>query len=273
MRNPFVRLPGCFPPGLAVLSLCLAVLLPVRAIAQLPEDLANQISNPISGLRYLPFQENGDFNMGATGAYRNTLNVQPVVPFALNERWNLITRTIMPIVFQQEMTPGIGDKFGLGDLTTSGFFSPVKESGPMWGIGPALLLPLATSSLLGGGKFGFGPTAVLIWQDEKWTFGALANQIWSFTGDSAREDISSMFLQPTVTRNMGNGTTVTANLEATRDWKHDTWNVPLNVIISKVTMMGVKWVQASGGLRLYLTGPEGSPDWGFRLGLTFLYPK
>jgi len=258
---------------LAVLSLCLALLFPARATAQLPEDLANKLSNPLSSLGYLPFQENGDFNMGPTGAYRNTLNVQPVYPIALNERWNLITRTILPIVFQQEMTAGLGDKFGLGDLTASGFFSPVKESGPMWGIGPAFLLPLATSSILGSGKFGFGPTAVVVWQDERWTFGALANQIWSFTGDSAREDVSSMFLQPSVTRSLGNGASLTANLEATRDWKHDTWNVPLNLVINKVTMWGVKWINVAAGMRVYLTGPEGSPDWGFRLGLTFLYPK
>jgi hypothetical protein len=70
-------------------------------------------------------QKNYDAHLGHRGdGFRYTLNVQPVIPFTLNADWNLITRTIVPVIQQDEIFPGSGNQLGLGDILASQFFSP-----------------------------------------------------------------------------------------------------------------------------------------------------
>jgi hypothetical protein len=161
-------------------------------------DLAKQLSNPIASLISVPFQFNYDRGYGPNDGYKAYINVQPVIPISLNDNWNLISRTILPIASQHDIAGPSGDQFGLGDITQSLFFSPAKptESGITWGAGPVFLLPTATDDLLGGGKWGAGPTAVVLKQDGPWTVGMLVNHIWSFAGAHDRSDVSSTYLQP-----------------------------------------------------------------------------
>ncbi len=166
-------------------------------------DLAKQLQNPISSLISLPFQNNFDVGGGFGGdGFRYTLNVQPVVPISLTKDWNLISRTIVPIVYQNDILPpevlgnDVGDdndQFGLGDVVQSLFFSPAGGK-VTWGVGPVFLLPTATRQVLGAQKFGVGPTAVALTQEGPWTIGMLANHIWSVAGDGDRADVSLTFL-------------------------------------------------------------------------------
>jgi hypothetical protein len=150
------------------------------AHAQNADELAKQLSNPVSSLTSVPFQFNYDDGFGPPGdGDRFLLNVQPVIPASIGEHWNLISRTILPMVSQDDVVPGTGGQSGLGDLTQSLFFSPKAQiaSGWTWGVGPALLVPTATDDLLGSEKWGAGPTAVVLKQSARgWTHGALVNQ-------------------------------------------------------------------------------------------------
>jgi hypothetical protein len=162
------------------------------------EELAKQLANPIASLISVPIQSNVDWNIGpADDGYRITTNIQPVIPFALNDDWNVISRTILPVVYQDEILPGAGDQFGLGDVVQSVFFSPSAPTanGIIWGVGPVFLLPTGTDPLLSAEKWGAGPTAVALTQRGPWTVGGLANHIWSFAGDSSRADVNSTFVQ------------------------------------------------------------------------------
>lgn len=192
------------------------ILLQINSFAQSAEELAKKLSNPIASLISVPFQNNIDFGIGDVQAAKYTLNIQPVVPIKFSDNLNLITRYIVPVISQYNIT-GIGEnQFGLSDAVVSAFFSPV-ESRITWGVGPVFLVPIGTDDYLTTKKFGVGPTAVALYQNKGWTFGGLVNQIWSVAGSEDRPDVSQMFVQPFVTYNWKSGAGVGVNMELTQN--------------------------------------------------------
>jgi len=240
-------------------------------------DLAKKLSNPVAALISVPLQLNENDNIGPVeDGKRWELNVQPVVPISLNKDWNLISRTILPIVSQKDISPGAGSQSGLGDIVQSVFFSPKAPTarGWIWGAGPAFLLPTGTDDLLSTRKWGAGPTAVLLKQESGWTYGALANHLWSVAGSSDRADFSATFLQPFLSYSTPKALTIGLNTESTYDWKKKQWSVPLNLTATQVVKVGGQLLSVGGGVRYWATGPESGPHgWGLRLVVTMLFPK
>lgn len=235
-------------------------------------DLAKQLANPVADLISFPIQSNFDFGIGPGGGTKWTTNVQPVIPFGLNDDWNVISRTIVPVIDQEGITFGGGsDAFGIGDTVQSFFFSP-SVSDPIWGIGPVVLLPTATDSNLGADKWGIGPTVVVLKQSGPWTYGGLANHIWDVAG-SGSSQINATFLQPFLSYTTPNAWTFTVNSESTYDWSSHQWNVPINFVVSKLHPIGGQPIQFFGGARWYAKRPESGADWGLRFGFTMLFPK
>ncbi len=258
---------------LTITALACCISLP--ALAQ-DTDLAKQLSNPVSSLISVPFQVNYDRGYGPEDGHRTTLNIQPVIPFSLNEDWTLVSRTIVPVIWQSDIAGKSGSQFGLGDTVQSFFFSP-KKPGPgglIWGMGPVFLLPTGTHELLGSEKWGAGPTAVALKQEGSWTVGALANHIWSFAGDRDRSDISSSMFQPFVSYTTDDAWTFALNTESTYDWNSDQWSVPINFSVSKVVKFGTQPVSFQAGARYWAASPDNGPEgWGYRANITFLFPK
>jgi hypothetical protein len=243
--------------------------------AQGQADLATKLQNPVSDLISVPFQNNWDWSMGPNGEGSQwKLNIQPVIPIALNDRWNVISRTIVPLVAQGDVV-NLDQQSGLGDITQSLFFSP-RAPGPggwIWGVGPVFLIPTATDHSIGTEKWGAGPTAVVLRQQSGWSYGALVNHLWSFAGDDDRSDVNATFLQPFLSFTTKSGTTYSLNSETTYDWEREDWTVPINLGIAHVFRTGRVPLQLQGGYRWYAEKPDGGPDAGVRLTVTALFPK
>ncbi len=263
-----------------ILLSMLAVSVPTVCAAQeggnSDSDLAAKLSNPVASLISVPFQLNYDHGFGPNDGDRVTLNIQPVVPISLNDDWTMISRTILPVIWQNDIAGPSGDQFGLGDITQSLFFSPKAPGlgGIIWGAGPAFLIPTATDDLLGSGKLGVGPTAVVLKQTNGWTVGALANHIWSIAGDGDRSDVSSTFLQPFISYTTADAWTYGLNLESTYNWETEEWSVPVNFTVAKLVKFGKQPVSFTVGARYWAESPDSGPEgWGFRGVVTFLFPE
>jgi len=249
----------------------------VQLHAASDEELAKKLANPVAALISVPLQLNYDRKIGpAEKGERWSLNIQPVIPFDLGGGWNVISRTIAPIVSQDNIYPGAGSQFGLGDILQSLFFSPKSptSSGWIWGAGPVLLLPTGTDDLLTGKKWGAGPTAVAVKQIAQLTYGLLFNHIWSYAGDSRRSDVSTTFLQPFFSYTTATAWSFTLQTETTYDWENEQWSVPINASASKVLRIGTQTLSVGGGVRYWADGPQLGPHgWGARASVTFMFPK
>jgi len=241
-------------------------------------DIAMQLSNPVADLVSVPFQFNFASGVGPDDGTRTILNVQPVVPFTLNDDWNLIGRWIMPFVSQPSLGPGLESSYGMSDIIFSAFFSPRNSNGIIWGVGPVLSLPVTTDPVLGSGKWAAGPTFVALKQNGPWTYGALVNYLWSFSDatDEPRSDVSVGFMQPFLSYATPDGVTYSVNLEASFNAEGSSGNkrtIPMNFNISKVTRFGPFPFSVGGGLGWYVDAPDGAPDWQLRASFALILPR
>jgi len=238
-------------------------------------ELAKKLQNPIANLISAPIQNNFDFGGGPNGdGFQYKVNIQPVIPFSISEDWNVISRTILPVVYQEKII-GTSSQSGLSDTLQSFFFSPKEPAfgGWIWGAGPVFQLPTATDDLLGQEKWGAGPTAVVLRQEHGFTYGALVNHVWSFAGESDRAYVNRSYLQPFLTYTTKKHTSFSFNTESSYDWEDSQWTVPLNLMVSQLMKIGKMPIQFQVGGRYYPVKPDQGPEWGLRFTVTFLLPK
>ena len=238
-------------------------------------ELAKTLANPIGALISVPFQNNMDIGIGEINGSRNTMNFQPIIPFSLSSKFSLITRYIVPVIAQYNITGAGTKQAGLADALVSGWISnAVVENGFVWGLGSAFLIPTATDDVLGTKKFAIGPTAIALKQANGWTYGALINQIWSVAGDENRTDVNQMYLQPFITYNWKSGTGLTVNTELTQNWQANTTNAFVNIMAGGILKFGEQLVQIQIGPRIHVVAPEGGKaDFGVRSAIIFVFPK
>jgi hypothetical protein len=238
-------------------------------------SIAQKLSNPVASLISVPIQINYDdkYGLNEKGSVWRT-NVQPVIPISLNDDWNMISRTIVPIVKQSDVPiPGVSES-GMGDIVQSVFFSPKKptENGLIWGIGPVINIPTSTKETLGPEAWAAGPTGLVLKQSGPWTYGALANHLWSFAKEDKTE-INASFVQPFVSYITPKKLTYYLNTESTYNWDTKDWSVPINVGANQLMKVGNQIMQVGGGLRYWAESSEMGPKgWGVRINIIFVFP-
>lgn len=254
----------------------MAIAMPAQAQDGDAQALAKKLSNPVASLISVPIQMNAEWGGGVTGdAFRLTTNVQPVIPISISDNANLIVRTIVPVVYQADLTGSGDQQFGLGDTVQSFFYSPKAptSSGIIWGAGPVFLYPTGTDQFTTGKKWGAGPTFVVLKQSGQSTIGMLGNHIWSVAGDDDRSDVSASFIQPFYSYTTRRATTFTVNTESTYNWETKKWLVPVNVNVSQLVRVGKQPMSFGLGGKYFLSSPTGGPRFGVRFTTTFLFPK
>ena len=242
------------------------------------EELAKLAQNPVGNLVSVPFQNNTNFDVGPLEKTQNVLNIQPVYPIHVNDDWNVITRTILPLLWQPEFVPGQGSTFGLSDIQFSAFLSPANPGEWIWGAGAIAQLPTNTDDVLGNDRWGLGPTGVLlrIKKGDPWVYGALVNNIWSVSGSNSDPPINQFLLQPFVNYNFPGGTYLTTAPIVTANWEADggdVWTVPLGGGVGHIFHLGRLPVNTQVSAYYNVATPEFGADWQLRVQVQLMFPK
>lgn len=260
-----------------LISTCSLLAVVGDADAQSQGDLAKAAQNPVADLISLPLQNNTNFNFGPQEETQNILNVQPVWPFSISEDWNLITRTIVPVMSQPGLAPGQDRTNGIGDTTFSAFLSPKKSGKLIWGAGPVVLLPTSTDDALGVGEWGAGLSAVFLGMPGHWVVGSLFSNVWSGTNDDG-DKVNLFTWQYFVNYNIpgGNGLYLASAPIITANWEAESgnrWTVPFGGGVGKIFKIGKQPLNGQVSAYYNVEKPEFGADWQLRLQLQFLFPK
>ena len=238
------------------------------------ENLAKKSQNPVADLISVPFQSNTNFGVGPSNAVQEVLNIQPVIPIHLGD-FNLITRTIIPLVSQPNLGVGqSGSTFGLGNINATFFFSPAKPSALIWGVGPVFGFPTNTSPALGSAKWTFGPSLVLLAMPGPWTLGVLANNVWSWAGGGI-QNVNSLLIQYFVNYNFKGGWYVTSSPIITANWNvtpySNKWTFPVGGGFGKLQFIGKLPLNLSATFYYNIWHPEVGPTSTLRLQVALLF--
>ena len=264
----------------SVIGLAIGALVAVPANAALSEEELAKISqNPIGNLISLPFQENLYFHTGPLGGTQSVLNIQPVIPISVNDDWNVLTRTILPVISQPEFVPGQGRTNGIGDVQLSAFLSPANPGELIWGVGTIAQLPTHSDPVLGNNNAGLGPTFVLLHlsKGDPWVFGALVNNVWSLGTSSGTPAYNNGLIQPFVNYNFHSGLYLTSSPIVTANWKASSdsqrWIVPLGGGVGKIFHLGPLPVNTQLSAYYNAVKPDFGPNWQIRAQVQLLFPK
>src|SRR5215471_13474757 len=249
-----------------------AMLAAIRAHAEMSaEELAKLAQNPVGNLISVPFQNNTNLNFGPEKGTQNILNIQPVIPVEITKDWNIITRTILPVIHMPTLGPDIGSKDGIGDTVFTAFLSPANPGHWIWGAGPVVQIPTNSSSELGNKNWGLGPSFVVLHLEhgDPWVYGVLVNNIWSLTSNKTGGAYNNGLIQPFVNYNFKEhpGLYLTSSPIITVDWKAEhgqQWTVPLGGGIGKIFHFGRLPVNTSIAAYYNVVRPDFGANWQIR---------
>jgi hypothetical protein len=242
------------------------------------EELAKLAQNPVGNLISVPFQNNTNLNFGPEKGTQNVLNIQPVIPISISSDWNIITRTIVPVISMPSLGPGIDSTSGIGDTVFTAFLSPANPGKWIWGAGPVVQIPTNSNEELGSKNWGLGPSFVVLHLDKgsPWVYGVLVNNVWSLTSNKQGGSYNSGLIQPFVNYNLEGGAYLTTSPVLTVDWMADSgqqWTVPIGGGVGKIFHMGKLPVNTQIAAYYNVVKPDFGPNWQIRAQMQLMFPK
>jgi len=262
----------------AALSIA-ATLAATPAYAELSaEELAKLAQNPVGNLISVPFQNNTNLNFGPEKGTQNVLNIQPVIPISVDKNWNIITRTIVPVIWMPSLGPDTPARSGLGDIQLTAFLSPANPGEWVWGLGAITQLPTNSNAELGNKNWGLGPSAVVlhIKHGDPWVYGVLVNNLWSLTSDKQGGAYNNGLIQPFLNYNFESGFYLTSAPILTVDWKADSgqqWTVPVGGGVGKIFHFGKLPVNTQISAYYNVVRPDFGANWQIRAQVQLMFPK
>jgi hypothetical protein len=245
------------------------------------DELRKESQNPVASLISVPIQNNNNGGINPGNRTQDVLNLQPVIPLKVNDNWNLIIRWITPIIYQPLPAPAPFPQIGvsgLGDMQPTFLLSPRKPHKLIWGAGPIIQMPTATSRYLGQGKLALGPNIVALAMPGHFVLGVLVNNIWSVAGGGSRRDINQMLLQYFVNYNMKKGWFLTTQPILTANWNTpapsgSVWTVPLGGGVGRIMKLGFQPVSINVQAYGNAVHVPGASSWTVRAQFSLLFPK
>ena len=242
------------------------------------EELAKLAQNPVGNLISVPIQYNGNLNFGPEKGTQSTVNIQPVIPISVNNDWNIITRTILPVVWLPSLGPGDPSVSGISDLQVSAFLSPANPGEWIWGVGAIAQAPTHSNGKLGNDNWGLGPTFVVLHLEKgsPWVYGVLVNNVWSLGSSDDSPSYSNGLIQPFLNYNLPDGTYLTTSPILTVNWKAEgsqRWTVPIGGGIGKIFHFGKLPVNMQVAAYYNVARPDDAPNWQIRAQVQFMFPK
>jgi hypothetical protein len=240
-------------------------------------DLRQQLQSPVSGLTNVSFSGNWSLDAPPYGRDAFAFQVEPVVPLQVSKNWLLVPRILINAVQYQPTTDqAAGGTTGFGDMQPTFFLTPTQVSELIWGFGPAFLIPTATSSALGSGKWVVGPAGALLIQPKWGTVGTVIQNIWSFAGDPARPSVNVMTIEVEVAYNLPDDWYLISEPLGGINWTATSWNrwlVPVGGGIGRLFNIGKQSLSASAEIYGNVVRPQTSATWQTSLAVTLLFPN
>jgi len=246
--------------------------------AMSPDELAKLAQNPVGNLISVPFQNNTNLNFGPEKRTQNVLNIQPVIPFSASKEWNIITRTVVPVISMPALFPTDDRTEGVGDTEFTAFLSPAKPGKWIWGVGPVVQLPTNSNAQLGNKNWGLGASGVVLHLDHgsPWVFGVLVNNVWSVSSNERGGSYNHGLIQPFVNYNFKGGFYLTSSPIATVNWDAaggQKWTVPVGGGGGKIFHLGKLPVNTQLAAYYNAVRPDNGPNWQIRFQIQLMFPK
>jgi hypothetical protein len=240
-------------------------------------ELAKLAQNPVGNLISVPFQNNTNLNYGPEEGTQNVLNIQPVIPISVSSEWNIITRTILPVISMPALGPDDSRTNGIGDTQFTAFLSPANPGKWIWGVGGIVQIPTHSDSELGNNNWGLGPSIVMLRLEKgnPWVYGALVNNVWSV---GSRDEVSynNGLIQPFLNYNFKGGLYLTSAPILTVNWKADSgdqWTVPMGGGVGKIFHFGRLPVNSQLSAYYNAVAPDYGANWQIRAQVQLMFPK
>lgn len=236
--------------------------------------LAKEQQNPISSMTTIPWQFNFNSGGGLEDRTFFLLNVQPVMPFRVSSRWNMIVRTIVPVL--SAPGPETSRFTGLGDIQEQIYLTPSRGGKVIWGAGPVLSMPTATTAAGETGSWAAGPTFVALTMPGPWVVGAVVNNVWTFSDSGSTTKVNQFLLQPFVNYNFGKGWAISTVPVITANWDAESgqqWTVPIGAGISRTTVFSGRPMTLAIHYYRNVVRPDSAAADQVRFMLVMLFPK